>query len=75
MNSAVNFVLHSMQRWEEKEPWASTSFDWGTPAARSRVSMFWVKHLWRRPLVAVRAMKAWVIVGVKLSGWRDFARV
>lgn len=26
-----------MQRWEAKEPWASTIFSGGTPAARSRL--------------------------------------
>ena len=67
-------ALQSIQLWDAKLPCASTSFSFETPARLSRVSMFWVKQVPKRPLVSNKRTNECVIVGRCLPGYSSFAR-
>ena len=67
-------ALQSIQLCDAKLPWASTSFSFETPARLSRVSMFWVKQVPKRPLVSNRRTNECVMVGRCLPGYSSFAR-
>ena len=61
-------VLQSIHLCDAKLPWASMILSSGTPARRSRVSMFCVKQVCRREWVLRREMNVCVRVGVKRPG-------
>ena len=67
--------LHSMHLCVAKLPWASMISSVGTPARRSSVSMFCVKHVCRRDLDDRSWMKEWVSVGRNLPGYNSFASI
>ena len=66
-------LLHSIHLWVAKLPCASIILSAGTPARRSSVSMFCVKHVCRRDLDARSWMKECVRVGRNLPGYNSFA--
>ena len=59
---------HSMQCWSANEPCASTMRVGGTPARRSSVSMFCVKHVSSSARSASSFTNVWVSVGRNWPG-------
>ena len=74
ISAASKGALQSMQPCDAKLPWASTSFSLVTPARLSRVSMFWVKQVPKRPLISNKRTNECVMVGRCLPGYSSFAR-
>ena len=67
--------LQSIHRLSAKLPWASTILSCTTPAIRSNVSIFCVKHLKRIDLSCNNRINVCVKVGLKAPGYKDCARV
>src|SRR6267154_992251 len=65
---SLNGPLHSIQHCVAKLPCASMIFSAGTPARRSRVSMFCVKHKSSSPLSDRSLMNECVRVGLYFPG-------
>jgi hypothetical protein len=72
---SLNGRLHSMQRCVAKLPCASIILFAGTPARRSRVSMFCVKHKPSSPLSDRSLINECVRVGLYFPGYSSFASV
>ena len=67
-------ALQSIQLCDAKLPCASTSFSFEIAACLSRVSIFCVKQVPKRPFVSNKRTNECVMVGRCLPGYSSFAR-